>query len=321
MNKKKEDKMYPASYVDLLETRVSVLLQTLSQLLAKSKEDLDGSSLISFCQDAQLLNSEGSFDMNKVICNLLSTEKLDNLAESNHDYTIDDITNITSEDHTSPQSNSVQTGSRSNSSLSSLIGSASPTHTHAHYSLSKAKQSADGHIHKSLSKKSHLHHSNVSSLSSSFQSNFTLGSPTFSSPASTLDMRNTSLDITSNNDSGNFKHGTVVKNEPIHLSLENVKEEVSHSDSVSSLTLSPVENSDSDLFPIDTFQSFDNENINDWRLTGKLDALSNLGFQSINNPYNQINHPADNRFAIKVESPDQLDPFSSFNMKFETIFD
>lgn len=315
MNKKKEDKMYPASYVDLLETRVSVLVQALTQLLAKSKEDLDGLNLINFCKDPELLNKEGTFDINKVICNLLSAEKLDNLAESNHNYSIDEITNVT---NNSPNDSSIN------------LSKSSPSPPHIHYPLSKSKQNINDHIHKSLPKKSHLHHNNVSSLSSSFQTNFTLGSPTFSSSSnSVLDMRNSSLDITSNNNEFNnsFSYSNI-KKEPVELSLESLKNSINN-DSTSSSTLSPIENSDSEIFSIETLQSFDNDN---WNLNSnnsnpKSADLSNLGFQSINglNQYQvRENNSINNHFPIKNECQDPVqmaDPFSTFNMKFETIFD
>ena len=145
MTKKKADQMYPASYVDLLETRVSILVQSLNELLQISKRS--SAELHNFCSHPDLLNEDGEFDINKVICNLLPKEKLDNLAESSQDYSIDQITHV-----------SGTTSSRD------LSGSSSPKSLGAHSSLAKARRNSDNHVHK-IPVKSNKHHDNLSSAS------------------------------------------------------------------------------------------------------------------------------------------------------------
>lgn len=86
--KRNSDQLYSASYVDLLETRISVLCQTLTQLLENSQNDSE--EMIQFCSNPSLLNEKGKFDLNKVIFNLLPNQRLENLSNSNTPYLLDD---------------------------------------------------------------------------------------------------------------------------------------------------------------------------------------------------------------------------------------
>ncbi|CCH44223.1 Lactose regulatory protein LAC9 [Wickerhamomyces ciferrii] len=145
-NKKKIDKTYSSTYVDLLETRVSILIQSMTQLLQKAKSPMEISQ---FINNSNLYNDDDEIDMNKVICSLLSTEKLKNLSQSNHDYTIDEITNV--QPQISTQSNDNSDSSNSNTPITQNI----PISKKHHHSVQKDQEIS--HIHKPHRQNSHTH--------------------------------------------------------------------------------------------------------------------------------------------------------------------
>ncbi|CCH44249.1 putative transcriptional regulatory protein [Wickerhamomyces ciferrii] len=85
-NKKKDEKAYSSSYVDMLETRVSILIKSMSQLLKMAKTP---SEISQFINEPNIYINEDEFNMNIVISTLLSTEsnkKSQRHQNSNHKY-------------------------------------------------------------------------------------------------------------------------------------------------------------------------------------------------------------------------------------------
>lgn len=174
MSKKKADQMYPASYVDLLETRVSILVQSLTTLLQKSSKT--PKDLLNFCNDPEILNGSGDFDINKVICKLLPNEKLQNLSESNENYSLDDITNVSMKINSNNSSASNLTRSPSPPRLHSSSSSHSNLHSHS-------RSHSHSHCHtapKTLRRHSEIH---IKKPTSPILQSPTLLSPTSSAPS------------------------------------------------------------------------------------------------------------------------------------------
>lgn len=186
-NKKKADKLYPSSYVDLLETRVSILIQSLNKLLEKSKTQ---GSIDEFMKDPIIYNETGEFDINKVICQLLSSEKLQNLSQSNMNYSIEEITNVAS---------SLSSSSASSSSSATPPTSTPPSVSSTPLNIAIPKRSShhtdpSSHIHKPQHVK-HYHHqqqqqSLIRSPSSTIDLNKNLDSLLYE-PLSATDVNNT----------------------------------------------------------------------------------------------------------------------------------
>ncbi|ONH68915.1 hypothetical protein BON22_1613 [Cyberlindnera fabianii] len=190
MTKKKDGHVYPAAYVDLLETRVSVLVQTLTHLLDKSK---DGpSELYNFCSDKELLNNGGEWDINKVISNLLPADRLQNLAESSQNYSLHDITDVDG----SPTSPHAAGLSRSPSPRASYS-----THTHSHshghgslYHVSKStpRRNSDNHVHKlSIPSRTSTTTSSSSSNNNNNNNSISANNTNITTPTATTNINNT----------------------------------------------------------------------------------------------------------------------------------
>lgn len=178
-NKKKADKLYPSSYVDLLETRVSILIQSLNKLLEKSRSEV---GIEEFMKDPVIYNENGEFDINKVICQLLSSEKLQNLSQSNMNYSIDEITNVTDNRNSSTSSSTSPTSNTTTSS---------PSSTPLHISIPRKSQDLS-HVHKPQHTKHQL-----KSPTTTFDFNNNLDSLLYEP----MDLNNTSDDTHSTNSS------------------------------------------------------------------------------------------------------------------------
>ncbi|KAH3676399.1 hypothetical protein WICMUC_002030 [Wickerhamomyces mucosus] len=83
----KKPKILNASYVDILENRVSLLIQSMNQILEKCSSP-DPKDLIKFCQDKAMKDEGGNFDLNRVILKLIPGETLENLMSSSNIYSI-----------------------------------------------------------------------------------------------------------------------------------------------------------------------------------------------------------------------------------------
>lgn len=191
MTKKKADQMYPASYVDLLETRVSILVQSLTQLLNRSR--VSDEELHDFCCDRSLLNEDGEFDINKVICRLMPSENLENLAESSQDYSLDEITHVSNAEGRSPSPKE-------------------HSHHHSsHSSLSRARRASENHnVHKIPIRKSE--HTPASSSSISMQSRLSMSA---TSPSSESPISVSSLDIFKQPQRASTLDSILFKDEPL----------------------------------------------------------------------------------------------------------
>ncbi|KAH3678996.1 hypothetical protein WICMUC_001310 [Wickerhamomyces mucosus] len=162
------------NYVDLLETRVSLLIQSFNQILNKCSS-CDPQDIIKFSQNEQLKDEEGNFDINKVILHLVPNENLKNLEESNQLYSIDQITKVT--DNSPVPKIKCEPTSPSLSSPSSPHHFSEGKHHHScPHSLSKVIAGEQNHIHKP-SLKLQTHHHKVSSPTTSTSTSST-SSPT-----------------------------------------------------------------------------------------------------------------------------------------------
>lgn len=284
MNKKKHDQMYPASYVDLLETRVSILVQSLNCLLVKVKNP-EPKDLMDFCHDPELLNKDGDFDMNKVILKLVPNEKLDNLAESSEDYSIEEITQVT-QDEEKPRSTS------SNSTPSSTTSAG-----HHHCSLARASHSSENHIHKHQHSKRSLIPS-INTLNSSFQAKFSIASPT---EANFDCSSHHSLDIT------NCR--TSPTSAPLESLLYNTKDEFSEVNSLTSPV--PLQTDSNSVFSNDTIPSVSSTNIEDYLLKSQLQQplpqQMNLNCETIN--------------SLPKQEPQPFSSFDSFDLNWNSALD
>lgn len=94
----KGKKLYSSQYVDLLETRVSILVQSLERVIELSTTD---GALTNLLSERELYNEDGEVLVNKVVCRLMSFEKLENLSKSG---SLEDIVNVSGDPspHSSP---------------------------------------------------------------------------------------------------------------------------------------------------------------------------------------------------------------------------
>ncbi|KAH3678183.1 hypothetical protein WICPIJ_008918 [Wickerhamomyces pijperi] len=165
------------NYIELLETRISLLVQGFNQILLKCNETKE---ITQFCKNKKLRDPEsGKFDINKVLLELTPRDNLENLSQANDKYTINEIVNVSGKPRQSIISNSATSSSEeddeieeeltpsySSSPTTSISASSSttskPVVTSPISGSSKLSTNSTSHVHKPQ----HHGHSHSRSLSS-----------------------------------------------------------------------------------------------------------------------------------------------------------